>query len=572
MILGITLADWIVLLLYLVGITFIGIRASKKVHNTSDFIMPRRFGKWMMMMHSFGTSTHSDQAVSVASKSWSSGLAGIWYQWMWLFATPFFWLIAPMMRRFRALTMGDVFAARFDRGVSGLYAVMGLGKFIVTIALMLKGSSVIVEAVTDGRMPGNTTIFVITILFVIYGTLGGLGAAIVTDFVQGILTLLFSFMLLPVVLNAVGGISGMSATLAELRPDRNMLSLVTPGEIGVFFIAMIAFNNLLGVVVQPHNMGTCGAGRTEMEGAIGFMGGTMIKRVCTVAWTLTGLAAVAYYGGEIAEPDLVYGQMAREFLPQVLPGLLGLFLAALLATVMGSCDSFMVASSGLVTQNIYKPLFPGKSDGHYLAVARLSGLIAVVGGVGLALLAGGVIQLLENMWKINTMTAMAFWLGLFWRRTTVAGAWAAIIVSVAVWWITSQSWFAGALSGSGTLVEWGVVKSTGEVWSIYLPWQMVAYIVAGFAGGMVVSLFTKPVAEEKLERFFELLRTPVQPQEVITEPCRLPDGISPGPRRVWFPNSNWEIPIPGKTAILGFVAGWVCVLAIIGAVVVWVAK
>ncbi|MCP4170220.1 MAG: sodium:solute symporter family protein, partial [Fuerstiella sp.] len=236
----------------------------------SDFVMPRRFGRLMMLMHGFGTSTHSDQAVSVASKCYSSGLSGIWYQWMWLFATPFFWLIAPMMRRFRALTTADVFAARFSGSVAVLFCVFGLAKFVVTIGNMLKGSGAVIEACTGNLITAEASIAVMTILFLIYGLAGGLRAAIVTDFVQGILTLLFSFLLLPFVLNAVGGITGMKQSLAELSPERDMLSLVTPGDIGVFYIGMIAVNALLSVTVQPHNMGTCAAGRTEAEGAFGF--------------------------------------------------------------------------------------------------------------------------------------------------------------------------------------------------------------------------------------------------------------------------------------------------------------
>ncbi len=568
---GLSLVDVAVLVLYFLGITYIGIRAARRVRNTNDYIMPRRFGKFMMMMHSFGTSTHSDQAVSVASKSSVSGLSGIWYQWMWLFATPFFWLIAPMMRRFRALTTADVFALRYDPGAAALYSVLGLGKFMVTIGLMLAGSGVVVDAISGGAMPSHWVIIIMTILFVTYGMAGGLGAAIITDFIQGILTLLFSFMLLPMVLGAVGGIEGMRSSLADLRPDTAMLSLVTPGDIGVFFIAVIALNNLLGVVVQPHNMGTCSAGRTEMEGAVGFMGGTMIKRICTVAWSLTALAAVAYYGGNIADPDQVYGQMAREFLPQVLPGLLGLFLAALLATVMGSCDSFMIASSGLITENLYKPLRPGRSDKHYLGVARLAGLLCVIGGVIIALLSESVVRLLEHMWKINTMTAMAFWLGLFWRRTSVAGAWAAILGPIITWWLTSQTWFNNALASIPGFQDWGIVRGTEGDWSLWLPWQMIAYIGVGFVAGIIVSLFSRPVSSDNLERYYQLLRTPVGPNEEISNPCRLPQGTEPGPRNVFFPDSNFEIPKPTRSSMLGFLAGWVCVIGIIGAVVIWIA-
>ena len=540
-------ADLLMLGLYLLGVTGLGLFAARKVKGMSDFVMPRKFGKAFMLMHGFGTATHSDQAVSVVSKTFTSGLAGIWYQWMWLFATPFFWLIAPMMRRFRALTTANVFEARYDRSVSTLYAILGLGKFMVNIGLMLKGSAVIVDAATDGALPANSMILVMTVLFVIYGIAGGLRAAIVTDFVQGILTLLFSFMLLPLAMNAVGGLTGMKEAIPPLFPDKDMFSLVAPGDIGVFFLIMISINSLLGVVVQPHNMGTCAAGKTEVEGAVGFMGGTLLKRVCTVAWCLTGLAAVAYYHGKVDDPDLVYGAMAREFLPQVLPGLLGLFIAALLATVMGSCDSFMIASSGLIAENLYKPLFPGKSDRHYLKVARISSLIVVAGGVALAYLAEGVVPLLENLWKINTMMAMAFWLGIFWRRTSVAGAWAATFAALVTWALTAH------------------------VWEVSLPMQMLLYITIGFAAGILVSLVTRPVAREKLDNFYALLRTPVLPDEVIEKPCTLPARVEPGLRRVFFPESNLEIPIPGKRAVAGFVTGWMVVAAIIASVWFWVA-
>ena len=98
------IADISVITLYLIGVTLIGVWLARKIKNSADFFMPRRFGKAMMIMFSFGTGTHSDQAVSVAAKSFTNGLSGIWYQWLWLPVTPFYWLIAPVFRRFRAIT------------------------------------------------------------------------------------------------------------------------------------------------------------------------------------------------------------------------------------------------------------------------------------------------------------------------------------------------------------------------------------------------------------------------------------------------------------------------------------
>ena len=104
MIFGLHILDAIVVVVYLLGITALGIWSGRKVRGTSEFFMPRRFGKGMMMMHAFGTGTASDQAVVVSSGTFKNGLSGIWFQWLWMFNTPFYWLIAPIFRRLRANT------------------------------------------------------------------------------------------------------------------------------------------------------------------------------------------------------------------------------------------------------------------------------------------------------------------------------------------------------------------------------------------------------------------------------------------------------------------------------------
>ena len=560
--LGLHPADLIVLGLYLVGVTLIGVWAARRIRNIADFFMPRRFGKVMMITHAFGTGTHSDQAVSVASKSFTNGLSGIWYQWLWLFATPFYWLIAPVMRRFRAITTADVFDARFGPSVGMLFAVVGAANLSVNIGVMLKGSSAVVHASTGGLVSADIAIAVMTFLFVVYGIAGGLSAAIVTDFIQGALTIVFSFVLLPFVLNAVGGLDALHQKIS----DPQMLSLVAPAEIGVFYIAVIAINGLVGIVTQPHTMGNCAAGRTENEGRIGWMFGNFIKRVCTVAWCLTGLAAVVYFADRTVDPDHIFGLVAAEFLPKIAHGILGLFLAALLASVMSSCDSFMIASSGLLTENIYKRLRPGAGDNHYVFVARLTALLIVAAGVTIAYKLEGVVEGLELFWKISPMMGIAFWLGLFWRRTTVAGAWAATLTAFAVWWLTSQQFFVSWIGALPMAEQMRFVFVKNGIPEVYLPWQMVIYLSAGTIAGIAVSFITRPVAREKLENFYALVRTPVRPGEQVENPCTLPEGAVPPPRRNLFPNTNLEIAIPSRSSVIGFLIGWGCVAAIIASV------
>jgi Na+/proline symporter len=557
--LGLHLADVIVLVLYFVGMALMGLKVAKKIEGMTDFFMPRKANSALMIMHAFGSGTHADQAVGVASKTYTNGLSGIWYQWCWLFPTPFYWLLAAVMRRFRAITTADVFEARFGPSVAMLFVIVGIFNMVVNIGVMLKGSSAVIDASTAGMVPGNIAIAVMMVVILIYGMAGGLSAVILADFIQGILTIIFSFMLLPFILHAVGGMEGIRATIK----DPQMLSLVAPKEISIFYVVIIAINALIGLVTQAHLMGNCAAGKTEMEGRVGLVFGNLIKRICTIAWCLTGLAAVVYFTGRDINPDHIFGVVAAEFLPKVSYGVLGLFLASLLTSAVGSCDSFMVASAGLFTENIYKKMLPSRSQRHYIFVARITSFIVVAGGVAFAYWLPSVVKGMEVFWVICAMMGIAFWMGLLWRRTTAAGAWASTLTSFAVWWLTTQKFFVRWLSSLPITGSPRFIFIRDGVPEVYLPWQMIFYLAAGLIVGIVVSLVTMPVAREKLDNFYALVRTPVRRGEKVLVPCTLPEGVVASPKRSVFPGTNLEILVPSRVAIVGFLVTWACVGLII---------
>jgi len=569
--LGLQVIDAILLSLYLLAIAILGIWVGRGAKGTREFFMPRRFGKFMMVMNAFGTGTASDQAVTVASGTARSGLSGIWYQWLWLFVTPFYWLIAPLFRRFRAVTTADVYELRFDRSVAGLFAVVGMASLAVKIGLLLKGTGALVVACTGGAVPANIAIGTTAALFLIYGTAGGLTGAIVTDFVQGILTLVFSFLILPFVLGEVGGIAGVRETLQ----DPAMLSLVAPGKITLFFVIMMAVQALVGIVAQPFIMGVAGAGKTEMEGRVGMMFGNVVKRFCTMAWSVTAIAGVAWYlqqgtaRGDIVA-DQLYGNLAQAFLPRMLPGALGLFLAGMLAAIMSSCDAYMLSSAALFTQNIYRPLRARKGEEHYLRVGRITGVIVVGFGIAFALWVPNVIKALEIWFMIAPMMGIAFWLGLFWRRLTVAGAWASTLTGFATWFLTTRQAAVGAIARLPFADSLKLIWGERGIEGIYMPWTIIAYMGAAITAGIVVSLLTRPVSEEKLTRFYDLTRTPIHPDEELQEPCHLPAGVPPVRRKMLLTAFNLEIPMPSLTSVWGFALGWGIVVAIVvGFVWIW---
>jgi Na+/proline symporter len=560
--LGLKLVDWVVIVVYLVGITFIGLWAVKKVRSTTSFFIgDRKFGKIMMAFFMFGSGTHSDQAVSVASKTYSSGASGIWYQWLWLFVTPFFWLIAPFFRRMRAVTTGDYFEIRYGRSVSGLYAAMGILPILVAIGVMLKGSGAMVQAVSGGAISSELAIIAMTVIFLLYGIAGGLSAAIATNFVQGLLTVVLSFLILPFALVKVGGMSGLRRSISN--PD--MLSLVSPGEITLFYIIVIAFNALVGWVTMPETMANCAAGKTEMEGRMGVTVGIFGKRICTIAWMLTGLCAVVLYS-QLENPDLAYGKMARDLLGGIAPGLIGLFIASMLASIMSTCDSLMVIASALFTENIYKKfLMVGKADKHYTLVGRVVSALVVILGIYVAFNLESVVKGLEFYWMLSALMGIAFWAGLFWRRSTVAGAWAATLTSLAAFLFTSTEPLGIPWDFN---VHFADKLPAFMLWEgkLYLPWQMIIYLSAGFVVLVVVSLFTKKVPAENLDRFYACLRTPVSPDEPEAEPFTLPAGVQPGPRDVLIRHPDFEIPKPTLIGIGGFLAAWIGVALLVAAV------
>ena len=488
---GFHFIDIIVLFVYLGVIVVIGVISSRTVKNTGDFFIGgRRFGKIMTMMFNFGTGTHSDQAVGVISKCYQVGLAGIWYQWLWLLVNPFYWLIGPVLRRLRVVTTADYFSKRYNRSVATLYAIMAIVILMLNIGTMLLGSSRVIEAVSGGNISFPVAVLGMTALFLIYGIAGGLVAAFLTDFLQGILTIVLSFIILPYAISAVGGFSGLHDKLSGVTND--MFSLIAPGEITVFFIFVTVINAMLGWALQPQAILMAAACKTEMESRIGVTYGNFIKRFCTVAWAFTGLCCIALYPS-LDNPDHAFGVAARHLLPT---GLVGLLLASVLAAVQSSCDALMVAASGIFTRNIYQTyITKKKSDRHYLFIGRIASFFVVAGSLAFAFYLPGVIAALELFWKLPALMGIPFWAGIFWRRANPATAWTSFMCAFTVFIVCEMDLFIG--------------------FEVSLPVQMVSYITAGLIGAVIAGIVTRPQPKELLDRFYDDLKKPVDRVEQL---------------------------------------------------------
>ncbi len=162
--------------------------------------------------------------MSVAGASYKLGFSGIWYQYLNMFLTPFYWIVAPLLRRMRYITTADFFEHRYNNLLGIAYAFFGLFYFAMQIGLMLLSSGKTASAITGGAVSSEVAIGVMAVLFLSYGLLGGLPAAIITDFIQGFFFIVLSFMLVPFVLAEAGGF----AALHEKLPPEMFSLLALP--------------------------------------------------------------------------------------------------------------------------------------------------------------------------------------------------------------------------------------------------------------------------------------------------------------------------------------------------------
>ena len=497
--LGMHWVDVLILVGYLVGITAVGFLSKKAIHSREDFLLAgRKLGIPLMVMHSFGTGTHTDQAAGVVSESYKHGVSGIWAQWNWMLCTPFYWILAPLLRRTRCLTIADVYQEMFGKSVSILCVVISSLGTALAMGVMLKGTSLTIQGILGiphesdvislgGLRLGDASFYisliVMTALFLLYGTAGGIVGAVRTDFIQGICIIILSALALPFAFQGVGGMQGIRDVAG---PD--FMKLI--GEnFSVLMILALVTTSLFSIVSQSHIMSVTSSGRTEWEGRVGMTYGNFLKRFCTVGWCLLGVVWFVR-SPDMPNPDTVFGDAVATLLPL---GFRGLMLASIMAAAMSSCDSMMIACSGLFTENVYRRVRPDADENHYINVSRVVGVLVVIVSIAFAILTPTIFKGLMTFWKTTATVGIAWFLGMFWRRANSHGAWASFIVATVV------------LIYANYFTEWNAAVKLG----LFMP--------AGFLAGILVSLVTPRPDKQLKDRFFIKLHTRISEQDKLAE-------------------------------------------------------
>ncbi len=480
--------DLTVLIVYFLGITAYGLWVARRAKTSDQYFRGGRSFKWWTMMgQAFGTGTHAEMPVAQAGASFHGGFATIWYQWKNLLITPFYWLIAPWYRRSNRTTTAEMIGDRYGKTVRLVYTVFAITYFVFIMGAMLQGAAKVISVATDGAVSSNRVVVLMTVAFIIYSYVGGLVAAAHTEFIQGLLIIVLSFMLIPSGLSEIGGFAAMR----EKLPEDFFLLFSADLGLGPFTLSMLALNGIIGITAQPHSMSLFATGNSERACRVGQTYGNFVKRFVTLGWALTGLivaALVIHRGVVLDDPEHAFGYATRTLLA---PGLVGLMIACLLAANMSSCSNFMVNLGALFVKDIYKPYFkPGITDRQSVKTGRLAGLLLTLLSVGFAVTINNVLSAFLFTESIAAFMGIMIFGGILWRGANRYGALASVSVAFITYYLINYS-------------------AQNQLMLIY-KWQPEPFgwaMLAGFVALIVVSKTTGREPEDKLNTFFRRLNT-----------------------------------------------------------------
>ncbi|MBK7103734.1 MAG: sodium:solute symporter family protein [Ignavibacteriae bacterium] len=518
---GLDILDLVVILIYFLVVIGIGIWASKRIKNQEDYLLGgRKFGKLIQTFASFGQATSADGPVGTATTTFHNGAAGIWSSLLMVFSTPLYWITSPWQRRMRVLTMADFYEERYgSKKMAATYAIVASIGMMGLVSLGYSAMSKTILAITpktvseftqeekteynlamelselEKKDAKNLTdietkrinelrtlnpnslfshinesmlIWVVCIITLLYAVMGGLEAAFYTDLLQGSFIILLSIILIPFSWMRITEIYGTSKNESALEilhqklPESFFEIFGSPNLIDFtwYFIIAAALVAGLTVVTQPNQLVTNAAAKDENSARFGFVTGVFIKRFCTILWGLLGLAAILLYSGKIQNSDLIWGYATRDLLGPVGFGLVGIMIASLMAALMSTATALMLTVSGLLLHNVYKPIFDGKSEIHYVWIGRIFGAVFFIGSAIIATQFSNIFEILKFIWEFFVIFVAAFWLGLKWRRSNKIGAWTSILITLFLFYIIPV--LISSLSADIRISEWMLLKTEPE--------------------------------------------------------------------------------------------------------------
>lgn len=481
--------------LYMAIVVAIGLFSTKRVDSMRDYLVAGDgFGRWIVSFGIVGAIVSGAGILGNAGSGYGTGYAlyvmTMGFSFLGL-TLAYFLLAKPMTviaRKHPVYTLPDVLALRYGnsravRILSGVATALGSLVYLVVqfVAMGYVGTTIFGWSTELSLLVGGAVV-------VVYCIGGGMVAAMWTNFFQ--LLVLSAFVIFGAVymITRVGGLSELHRRMASIDPD-----LVQPWHSSGAFawqnvLVYAFFVGLLAYAGVPHiNTKFLTIKNTGVIRWIPLISCFLYLFAVTATWIGMAYRTQAESGllPMVAEPDAVLPTLvAEEFSPFVV----GIMIAAVLAAVMSTTDSFMVLSGASLVRDIAKNgLGFELTDRQEMLWSRVASVVVmVVAGFIAVNPPAFVLSLMAVAWgALAAMLGPVLYLGVRWRRATSQGAIAALVTGIGI---------------GGVLAMLNETVFADD--PLLAPWNIAGIgVVASYLALVVVSLLTKPQTSAMFEHF-----------------------------------------------------------------------
>ncbi|MBQ8590617.1 MAG: sodium/pantothenate symporter [Firmicutes bacterium] len=355
---------------------------------------------------------------------------------------------AIISREINAVTVTDYFQARYQSPlVVALCGICLVCFFVTQMVAQFIGGATLIQTVTG--LPYQLGLAMFAAIVIIYTSVGGFKAVVITDTFQGIIMAFGTFLMLFFVLKAGGGMEAITMELTEINPGWDLLgkgpyangnTALSPGY-------LISYWVLVGV-------GVLGLPQTAVRG-MGFKDTNSMHRAMIYGTVTVGIMMIGMHlAGVLCLPLLPEGGVGTtdQVIPYVvmnyMPGwAAGLFLAAPLAAVMSTVSSLLILASATIIKDLWLSYIAKDREGKGAVsdkkISRYSFLITVVLGLIAFLFAMSPPDIIVwiNLFAMGGLEATFFWPlvgGLYWDKGNAKCCIASILVGVSTFVFFNQ--------------------------------------------------------------------------------------------------------------------------------------
>ena len=403
-----TITDYIVIVLFSLLILFTGLSFSKTAGKDmkSFFAAGGAVPWWISSLSLFMGFVSAGTFVVWGSIAYNSGWVSISIQWTMSIAGFLVgFLIAPKWHKTKSLTAAEYISNRLGVNIQKAYSYIYLSIMVFMTGVYLYSVSRILEVSTE--IPLYLSIGLLGLIVIIYTTIGGLWAVVVTDTLQFVILTAAAIIVVPLSLDKVGGIQQFINSL----PSEGFFNLANHEYTWSFLIGFGLYNFFYlsgqwGFVQRYTSVSTPNDARK-----VGWLFG-LIYVVSPVIWMLPPMVYRAL-NPELSglQDEGAYLLMCKEVLPA---GLLGLMLISLVFATTSSVQGVLNISAGVITNDLYKVRFPKTSEKKLMVIAKLASVFFGLVAITIAMLVPFMGGAKEVVLSLAALTGCPMYMPLIW--------------------------------------------------------------------------------------------------------------------------------------------------------------